>query len=223
MRLRHTEQVLLLLLAVSFIKSSKHHRQQTANAERWPSLSPGRVALCEGVRLYKGGGRQTRERRQEACIFKSKIPALTLLACLPLLLLPLRSLTFHGTTPDTHTSSPTLHTLHSQHSAMSGGGVDESKMVGAGDHQGQGEKIDEGLYSRQLYVMGHEAQKRMQASDVLIIGTCVWWGVVFCKSAVYPIVACPSSFSNAASGPASPLSLRASPLCCPPSSQAYEP
>lgn len=45
-------------------------------------------------------------------------------------------------------------------------------MVGAGDHgQGQGEKIDEGLYSRQLYVMGHEAQKRMQASDVLIIGT----------------------------------------------------
>jgi len=53
---------------------------------------------------------------------------------------------------------------------MSGGGVDESKMVGAMDH-GQGEKIDEGLYSRQLYVMGHEAQKRMQASDVLIIGT----------------------------------------------------
>ncbi|KAM3568813.1 hypothetical protein VYU27_009068, partial [Nannochloropsis oceanica] len=44
-------------------------------------------------------------------------------------------------------------------------------MVGAGEHgQGQGEKIDESLYSRQLYVMGHEAQKRMQASDVLIIG-----------------------------------------------------
>ena len=30
--------------------------------------------------------------------------------------------------------------------------------------------IDEGLYSRQLYVMGHEAQRRMASSDVLIIG-----------------------------------------------------
>lgn len=79
---------------------------------------------------------------------------------------------FHGTTQRTHLiSHPTLHTQPTnKHSAMSGGGVDESKMVGAGDH-GQGEKIDEGLYSRQLYVMGHEAQKRMQASDVLIIGT----------------------------------------------------
>ena len=38
---------------------------------------------------------------------------------------------------------------------------------GGGEHH---EHIDEGLYSRQLYVMGHEAQKRMQASDVLIIG-----------------------------------------------------
>ncbi len=30
--------------------------------------------------------------------------------------------------------------------------------------------IDEGLYSRQLYVLGHEAMRRMQASDVLICG-----------------------------------------------------
>jgi ubiquitin-activating enzyme E1 len=30
--------------------------------------------------------------------------------------------------------------------------------------------IDEDLYSRQLYVMGHEAQKRMAKSDVLIVG-----------------------------------------------------
>ncbi|KAJ3990279.1 ubiquitin activating enzyme [Lentinula detonsa] len=30
--------------------------------------------------------------------------------------------------------------------------------------------IDEGLYSRQLYVLGHEAMKRMAASNVLIIG-----------------------------------------------------
>jgi len=30
--------------------------------------------------------------------------------------------------------------------------------------------IDEGLYSRQLYVMGHEAQRRMAKSNILIIG-----------------------------------------------------
>ncbi|KAJ3572643.1 hypothetical protein NP233_g2953 [Leucocoprinus birnbaumii] len=30
--------------------------------------------------------------------------------------------------------------------------------------------IDEGLYSRQLYVLGHEAMKRMAASNVLIVG-----------------------------------------------------
>ncbi|KAH9951667.1 ubiquitin activating enzyme [Amylocystis lapponica] len=30
--------------------------------------------------------------------------------------------------------------------------------------------IDEGLYSRQLYVLGHEAMKRMAASNILIIG-----------------------------------------------------
>jgi ubiquitin-activating enzyme E1 len=31
-------------------------------------------------------------------------------------------------------------------------------------------EVDESLYSRQLYVMGHEAQRRMAKSDVLIIG-----------------------------------------------------
>ncbi|KAJ6508398.1 ubiquitin activating enzyme [Mycena sanguinolenta] len=31
-------------------------------------------------------------------------------------------------------------------------------------------KIDEGLYSRQLYVLGHEAMKKMAASNVLIVG-----------------------------------------------------
>lgn len=33
-----------------------------------------------------------------------------------------------------------------------------------------GVKIDEGLYSRQLYVMGHEAQQRMGTANVLIVG-----------------------------------------------------
>ncbi|KZP00032.1 ubiquitin activating enzyme [Calocera viscosa TUFC12733] len=32
------------------------------------------------------------------------------------------------------------------------------------------QKIDEGLYSRQLYVLGHEAMKRMAVSNVLIVG-----------------------------------------------------
>ena len=30
--------------------------------------------------------------------------------------------------------------------------------------------IDEDLYSRQLYVLGHEAMRKMKASDVLICG-----------------------------------------------------
>jgi len=40
--------------------------------------------------------------------------------------------------------------------------VDES-VVGSGE-------IDESLYSRQLYVLGHEAMKRMSASNVLLVG-----------------------------------------------------
>jgi len=32
------------------------------------------------------------------------------------------------------------------------------------------EQIDEGLYSRQLYVLGHEAMKKMAASNVLVVG-----------------------------------------------------
>lgn len=32
------------------------------------------------------------------------------------------------------------------------------------------DQIDEGLYSRQLYVLGHDAMKRMAASNVLVVG-----------------------------------------------------
>lgn len=39
----------------------------------------------------------------------------------------------------------------------------DSSVVGTTD-------IDESLYSRQLYVLGHEAMKRMGASNVLIVG-----------------------------------------------------
>ena len=34
----------------------------------------------------------------------------------------------------------------------------------------QGGEIDEGLYSRQLYVLGHEAMRKMGAANVLISG-----------------------------------------------------
>lgn len=33
-----------------------------------------------------------------------------------------------------------------------------------------GDEIDESLYSRQLYVLGHDAMKRMGASNVLLVG-----------------------------------------------------
>lgn len=32
------------------------------------------------------------------------------------------------------------------------------------------DKVDEGLYSRQLYVLGHETMKRMQTTDILLVG-----------------------------------------------------
>lgn len=32
------------------------------------------------------------------------------------------------------------------------------------------DQIDEGLYSRQLYVLGHDAMKRMAVSNVLVVG-----------------------------------------------------
>lgn len=38
------------------------------------------------------------------------------------------------------------------------------------DNHSQDGKIDESLYSRQLYVLGHEAMQRMAKSSVLIIG-----------------------------------------------------
>lgn len=41
------------------------------------------------------------------------------------------------------------------------------KMANGSNKNGE---IDEGLYSRQLYVLGHEAMRRMAASDVLISG-----------------------------------------------------
>jgi len=47
---------------------------------------------------------------------------------------------------------------------------DMSIEVSASVGGGAAEEVDEKLYSRQLYVMGHEAQRRMMASHVLLVG-----------------------------------------------------
>lgn len=47
--------------------------------------------------------------------------------------------------------------------------MDVDRPVGDSDQPRNGD-IDESLYSRQLYVLGHEAMKRMGSSHVLIAG-----------------------------------------------------
>lgn len=44
-----------------------------------------------------------------------------------------------------------------------------NRAMANGDNKST-QEIDEGLYSRQLYVLGHEAMKKMAVSDVLIVG-----------------------------------------------------
>ncbi|NXX84319.1 UBA1 enzyme, partial [Urocolius indicus] len=44
-----------------------------------------------------------------------------------------------------------------------------ANVSGMAKNGGEAE-IDEGLYSRQLYVLGHEAMRRMQTSNVLVSG-----------------------------------------------------
>ena len=46
----------------------------------------------------------------------------------------------------------------------------DNPAAAAADLKGANGEIDESLYSRQLYVLGHEAMKRMGLSDVLIVG-----------------------------------------------------
>lgn len=43
--------------------------------------------------------------------------------------------------------------------------------------------IDESLYSRQLYVLGHEGQRRMAGSSILIVG-CDGLGVEIAKNVI---------------------------------------
>ena len=53
-------------------------------------------------------------------------------------------------------------------SANTGNG--SNNVVDNAMSQGNDEKIDESLYSRQLYVLGEEAMKKMSKSSVLIAG-----------------------------------------------------
>ena len=48
--------------------------------------------------------------------------------------------------------------------------VDMETKMQVGESVEGNNDIDESLYSRQLYVLGHEAMKRMGASNVLIVG-----------------------------------------------------
>uniref|UniRef100_A0A1S4H7Q4 E1 ubiquitin-activating enzyme n=2 Tax=Anopheles gambiae TaxID=7165 RepID=A0A1S4H7Q4_ANOGA len=48
--------------------------------------------------------------------------------------------------------------------------VENNSAGGGGGGGGGAQEIDEGLYSRQLYVLGHDAMRRMARSDVLISG-----------------------------------------------------
>ena len=47
--------------------------------------------------------------------------------------------------------------------------------------------IDESLYSRQLYVLGHDAMRRMQASNILLVG-CKGLGIEIGGSVEYWLI-----------------------------------
>jgi ubiquitin-activating enzyme E1 len=73
------------------------------------------------------------------------------------------------------TSEPNSSAEVTVHSSSSTNSNSQQTMEGNGvkpeDQQnGPGTKIDEGLYSRQLYVMGREAMERMATSNILISG-----------------------------------------------------
>lgn len=60
------------------------------------------------------------------------------------------------------------HSISQQHQEQQ---KSSKRTMANGNNEEKGHKeIDEGLYSRQLYVLGHEAMRRMAVSDVLISG-----------------------------------------------------
>ena len=46
----------------------------------------------------------------------------------------------------------------------------EKLQLRGGASEPSGDNVDEGLYSRQLYVMGHKAQRSLASSTVLLLG-----------------------------------------------------
>jgi ubiquitin-activating enzyme E1 len=53
---------------------------------------------------------------------------------------------------------------------MTAGPAENGNRMAHNGNGSHGDTIDEGLYSRQLYVMGHEAMKKMANSNILISG-----------------------------------------------------
>lgn len=74
---------------------------------------------------------------------------------------PNQAASVNGTAPTSATSNNILNITSNSNINMSN--QENSNSINNGE-------IDEGLYSRQLYVLGHEAMRRMQASNVLICG-----------------------------------------------------
>ena len=80
--------------------------------------------------------------------------------------------------------------------------MDTSAETAVVDHGAEAE-IDEGLYSRQLYVLGHEAMRKMNASNVLIsgvkgLGIEIGLWQFFCEFGRFPVARLPYSFSSTA-------------------------
>ena len=78
----------------------------------------------------------------------------------------LEKLTIHSSRPDSPASS--YHSADDDQPQANGKMVKEEAGMDIG--QLTNGDIDDSLYSRQLYVLGHEAMKRMAASHVLVVG-----------------------------------------------------
>jgi len=97
-----------------------------------------------------------------------------------------KDLTIHPSRPDSPASSyQSANDYHYQATKM------EKQEPGMDIGQLKNGDIDESLYSRQLYVLGHEAMKRMGASHVLIVGM-RGLGVEIGKLVLWSSISCPT-------------------------------
>eukprot|EP00291_Cryptomonas_curvata_P023224 CAMPEP_0172160716 /NCGR_PEP_ID=MMETSP1050-20130122/5715_1 /TAXON_ID=233186 /ORGANISM="Cryptomonas curvata, Strain CCAP979/52" /LENGTH=504 /DNA_ID=CAMNT_0012830515 /DNA_START=177 /DNA_END=1687 /DNA_ORIENTATION=- len=73
--------------------------------------------------------------------------------------------------PDASVASAKRMTMRGGEASVHPGQSDESKTSNSDRSATSGtDAIDEGLYSRQLYVLGHEAMRRMQRCSILLVG-----------------------------------------------------